>query len=64
MPPYPLVKDLTANELEYLTQFLDHFQGRKSQDEGRTDMGEIVGYLKEFHEQQLSGKTDYVLPRV
>ena len=62
-PPYPLVTQLSKDEVEYLTQYLDNFQAGVSSD-GVGDLGEIVGYLKEFKEQQDSGKTSFKLPEV
>jgi len=44
---------------EYLTQFLDYYQAGSSSD-GCEKMGEIVGYLKEFMEQQESGQTSFI----
>lgn len=61
-PPYPLVSQLKADEVEYLTQHLDNFQAGKSFD-GESDLGEILGFLKEFKEQQDSSKTDFKLPK-
>jgi len=56
MPPYPLVAELSTNELEYLTNWLDYYQvGRQ---------GELIGFLKEFREQQESGITNFCLPPV
>ncbi len=60
-PPYPLVKDMSKDELEYLTRFLDYYHAGSSQD-GETDMGEIVGCLEEFKEQQDKGETDFFMP--
>ena len=60
-PPYPLVSELNEDELEYLTQHLDNYQAGKSSD-GESDLGEIIGFLREFQEQQESGKTDFKLP--
>ena len=60
-PPYPLVSQLNKDEVEYLTQYLDNFQAGVSSD-GVGDLGEILGFLKEFKEQQDSGKTDFKLP--
>ena len=56
-PPYPLVKDLNAEELEYVTRWLDRYSLNK---DGTTRP--FIGYLKEFKEQQKSGVTTYVLP--
>ena len=61
-PPYPLVSLLDRDELEYLTQHLDNYQAGKSTD-GESDLGEIIGFLREFKEQQDSGNTDFKLPK-
>ena len=58
-----MVSQLSKDEVEYLTQYLDNFQAGVSSD-GVGDLGEIVGFLKEFKEQQDSGKTDFKLPEV
>ena len=42
-PPYPLLKDLQATELDYLTCWLDHY-ALNEDDSPR----QFVGYLKEF----------------
>lgn len=62
-PPYPIVKNLTDGELEYVTSWLDHYhlggiKGLMSQEP------ELLGFLKEFREQQEAGKTTFVLPAV
>jgi len=62
-PPYPIVKNLTDGELEYVTSWLDHYhlggiKGLMSQEP------ELLGFLKEFREQQESGKTTFVLPAI
>ena len=59
-PPYPLVAHLNKDELEYLTQHLDNFQAGKSCD-GVSDLGELLGFLKEFKDQQDSGCTNFRL---
>ena len=61
-PPYPLVSQLNMDELEYLTQHLDNFQAGNSHDD-ESDLGEILGFLQEFKEQQDRGKTDFKLPK-
>jgi hypothetical protein len=58
-----LVSSLSKDELEYVTRWLDHYQAIQSKD-GMTNLGEVIGYLKEFKEQQDSGKSDYKLPPV
>lgn len=60
-PPYPIIKDLSEEEVEYITTWLDHYQFAKSTN-GVDDVGIIVGYLKEFKEQQESGKSTFKLP--
>lgn len=60
-PPYPLVKDLAAEELEQATLWLDSFQARRS-DDCVADLNPIVGCLKEFREQQESGATSFRWP--
>ena len=62
-PPYPLAKDLSADEVEYVTRWLDHYQANRAKD-GLDNLGEIVGYLQEYKEQQESGKSDFKLPPV
>ena len=58
-PPYPLVKDFDEAELEYLTSWVDHYT---------LDLNDspkqFIGYLKEFHEQQDSNSTQFVLPPI
>ena len=61
--PYPLAKDLGADEVEYVTRWLDHYQANRSED-GLSNLGEIVGYLAEYKEQQESGKSDFKLPPI
>ena len=58
-PPFPLVATLTADQMEYANQCLDYMLlgGRpKAQDNAAPGVaqpfGEIVGFLKEFKEQQ------------
>jgi len=58
-PPYPLLKDLSKGELEYVTQWLDRYSLNRDDTERP-----FVGYLKEFKEQQESGSTTYVLPPI
>jgi len=55
-PSYPLIKDMSPEDLEFITQWLDTY----SLDEN-DEMKPFVGYLKEFHEQQLSGTTSFVI---
>ena len=63
-PPYPLVKDLSEDEVEYIHNWLDHYQAAFSKDEGRGNLGEIIGFHKEFLEQQNSGKSTFKLPEI
>lgn len=61
-PPYPLAKDMNPEELEYVTTWLDHYElpGFKDGDAKKP----IIGYVKEYKEQQDSGKTTFVLPPI
>ena len=56
-PPFPLIKNFTEDELEYVTCWLDRYSLNED-----GSPRPIAGYLKEFKEQQKSGKTDFVLP--
>merc|ERR1712136_514092 len=49
-PSYPVVKDMSPEHLETLTRWLDTY----TLDENYELLPSIVGYLKEFHEQQLN----------
>jgi len=63
-PPYPLVKNLDEDELNYITCWLDYYQfGRSSQD-GQVDCGEIIGHHVEFKDQQDKGETEFKLPQI
>lgn len=55
-PPYPLVSCLSAKELEYVTSWLDFYHVGLQ--------GDLVGFLKEFKEEQDKGATNFVLPPV
>ena len=55
-PPYPLVASLSEEELEYITCWLDYYHVGKG--------GQLVGFHKEFREQQEQGSTDFVLPPI
>jgi len=58
-PPYPLLANLTDEEVEYITNWLDFYHA------GRSDKNaEMIGFLKEFKEQQESGMSEFVLPPV
>jgi len=62
-PPYPLVDKMTPGELEYITSWLDHYhlggiQGLMTQN------ADILGFLKEFKDQQDSRVTDLILPPI
>ena len=58
-PPYPILKDLSKEELEYVTRWLDHYELNPD----GTSKEAIVGYLKEFKDQQNSGVTNFKLPQ-
>lgn len=62
-PPYPLVNSLSSEELEYVTSWLDHYHlgGIKGL---MTQNAEILGFLKEFKDQQDSGITTFLLPPI
>lgn len=52
---------MDPDELEYCSRWLDFYQFGNSEN-GVDGVGEIIGYLKEFRQQQESGKTDFKLP--
>ena len=53
---YPPLFDLFPNQLEYVTSWLDFYHVGLQ--------GDLVGFLKEFKEEQDKGATDFVLPPV
>ena len=58
-PPYPLIKDMSPEALEFVTCWLDYYALTPD------DIAKpILGFVKEFKEQQKSGKTDFVLPPI
>ena len=59
-PPYPLLKNLQDKELDYLTCWLDHY----TLDQNDSHRPNIIGYLKEFKEQQNTNLTTYILPPI
>ena len=62
-PPYLLLQSLSEEEIEYLTSWLDHYHlgpMKGLQEEN----AQILGFLKEFKEQQDSTETDFVLPPI
>ena len=59
-PPYPLLKDLQGSELDYLTCWLDHY----TLDQNDSHRPNIIGYLKEFKEQQNTNLTTFILPPI
>jgi hypothetical protein len=59
-PPYPILKDLSTDELEYITRWLDHYHVGPDP----TNPRPIVGFLKEFKDQQDSGTSTFKLPEV
>ena len=60
-PPYPLIKDLTKDEFEYLHGWLDMYLLPQTEN-AKDDAGELIGYLKEFKGQQASGVTTFIMP--
>ena len=58
-PPYPIIEDLSTHELDYLLNHLDSWHIKNIT---TLTLNPIVGYLKEFHDQQLSGETEFRLP--
>ena len=58
-PPYPIIEDLSTHELDYLLNHLDSWYIKNIT---TLTLNPIVGYLKEFHDQQLSGETEFRLP--
>lgn len=61
-PPYPLLKDMRDDELEYLKMTLDQRMFSVDVDYNITGVSEIVGYLKEWKEQQDKGTTEFKKP--
>ena len=59
-PPYPLLKSLQGTELDYLTCWLDHY----TLDQNDSHRPNIIGYLKEFKEQQNTNSTTFILPPI
>ncbi len=59
LPPYPLLKDLSTEEKEHLENWLDSYHIK---DKDTLELRPIVGYLKEFHEQQNSRQSNFRLP--
>ena len=49
------------DEVEYVTRWLDYYQANRSED-GVSNLGEIVGYLAEYREQQESGENPLRCP--
>ena len=42
-PPFPLVRDMPADDLEYVTRWLDFYQAAKSKD-GVENLGSCASY--------------------
>ena len=59
-PPYPILDELSPDELEYVTRWLDHYH--LSPD--GTSKKNFLGYLKEFKDQQKSGISAFKLPPI
>ena len=55
-PPYPILSQLTKDEFEYVSCWQDHYIAAAN--------GKCVGFLKEFLDQQKSGKSYWKLPQV
>ena len=58
-PPYPIVEDLSTYEMDHLLNNLDSWHIKNVT---TLELNPIVGYLKEFLDQQISGETDFRLP--
>ena len=56
-PPYPLIKTMEPEALEFITCWLDHYALTAND-----TPGSIVGYVKEFKEQQKTGMSEFKLP--
>ena len=61
-PPYPLKNKMTDDELEFVTCWLDHYALNSSEND--LEKSPIVGFLKEFKDQQNSELTEFVLPPI
>lgn len=59
-PPYPLVKDIKDYQMEHLNNWFDSLHIRNL---STSDLRPIIGYLKEFKDQQDSGQTSFRLPK-
>lgn len=60
LPPYPLVKEFKDYQLEHLNNWFDAFHIKNLT---TLELRPIIGYLKEFKEQQDSGQTSFQLPK-
>ena len=59
-PPYPLFKDLNEEEKFYLWCYVDQMMFTLDEEgEKVASVSEVIGYLKEWKEQQESGKTNF-----
>ena len=58
-PPYPIIEDLSTYEVDHLLNNLDAWHIKNVT---TLELNPIVGYLKEFWDQQISGETDFRLP--
>ncbi len=59
-PPYPIIANLSTDELEYITRWLDHYHVGPDPKNPRP----IIGFLKEFKDQQDHGSSTFKLPEV
>ena len=62
-PPYPLLNNISSDELEFIKMFLDEKMFKVDERYNIIGISEIVGYLKEWKEQQDQGTTDFILPK-
>lgn len=62
-PPYPLESQLSEEEREYITSWLDHYHLGPMKGLQEENV-EILGFLREFKNQQDSEATTFVLPEV
>ncbi|CAH1798738.1 unnamed protein product [Owenia fusiformis] len=55
-PPYPIESDLPKEALEYITRWRDQYLSRAD--------NKVIGHVKEYLEQQKSGKSEFKLPAI
>ena len=59
-PPYPLIEGMSQDELDHILGSLDSYQIKNKTS---LTLNPIIGYLKEFQDQQESGLTSFELPK-